>query len=208
MKNLLAQKKDSLINEKTRVLISTSVETDGCHIYNGNWNDWIKTLNNHYQSLDIKKTKKLELNDSKDLDSILNNYNIQLFKMMDYNSEKESRYLLNYTDFNSNVWLRVGGYVENDLNLLFDYFIRNKTNKKDILKKIEKWEASNVMYTELNLKCKFKGYRRGKAIDGCFKSVFYIKMNDVQIGREEKVKRKNINSIFSRIPLYGTFNNF
>ncbi|BDS09822.1 hypothetical protein [Aureispira anguillae] len=204
--SIKAQKSDSLLDERTKMLLFTSIEADGNYGCKITWDDWVKTLENHYEYLKIEHTHSKKFILPKNLDTIGTSYRLQLFKIKSFNSENQSRFLLQYTktSLRNNVWLRVDGYVENDLNLLFDHFIRQGTKKKDLKIILQEWEKSDELYKELDLFCKLKGYLNRKKELSCFKSAFYIGINDATIGASP-LKENELNSPFSRVPLYGFF---
>ena len=100
-----------------------------------------------------------------------------------------SRYLLHYTDFDNDVWLRVGGYVENYLKVFFDYLMKQGISLKQLKGIMKKWEDSDSIYKELDLNCKLKGYFRNNTNSECFYSVFYFiknksNLNEVMISEK------------------------
>jgi hypothetical protein len=109
-----------------------------------------------------------------------------------------------YKDFRSEVWLRVAGYVETDINLLFDYLRNQKVNKKRLKAIIRDWNDSDDLFKDLNFNCLLKGYLRSKTSAECFLSVYYILLNDASIGYDP-LSENELKSVFSRIPLYGRF---
>lgn len=206
--NVLAQRNRTLIDEDTKTLIFSSIKTDGGYVYKKGGTKWEEKLKNDYKKLEIKKTKLLRFSLPSSKDTIKTNYTIQLFQIDDFNSEEQSFFLLKFSNFDNNIWLRVDGYVENDINLLFDYFRTQKQKKQDLSEIIAEWEATDELFRELNLQCKLQGYLKGKSEFPCFKSIFYIRKNDSVIGITGPLKKKELNSKFSRIPLYGWFKDF
>lgn len=195
---------DNTIEEKTRLFIFTSIESDGPRAFNGEtWDNWMKLFENHYKYLNIESTGVLNFVIPFSTDSIADSYSLELFKVLDNNSKNQSRYLFKYKDFNNTVWLRVSGYIENDLNLLFDYLKRKKISKKQLNQIVNEWNSSNKIFEELNLQCLFKGYLNHNTSSECFRSVFYIKKNDASYN--ELLKGIDLNSKFSRAPLYDIF---
>jgi hypothetical protein len=203
--NVTAQSNDLLIDQEEKMLIFTSVKTDGGYVYKKGIDEWNEKLKGNFNKLEIKKSKLLRFCLPESLDTIRTNYSIQLFEIFDFNSEQQSRFLLKFSDLRNYVWLRVDGYVENDINLLFDYFLKQKIKKKDLKTIVKEWEGADKLFKELTLLCKVEGYLKGNSEFPCFKSVFYIKKNDSVIGIEGPLEKKELNSKFSRIPLYGWF---
>lgn len=118
-----AQKIDSFISQEIKMILFSSVETDGAYIYNMEVEKVSSVLSNHYEFLEIKRSNQGEFIKPEAADSISGRYWVRLYKIINHESDRMSRYLLHYTDFDNDVWLRVGGYVENDLKVFFDYLI-------------------------------------------------------------------------------------
>jgi hypothetical protein len=197
------------LDKETKMLVFMSVEFDGSYVSKTTLKDYFNVLGNHFNHFKIEyTTKKVFYNPIFNVsDSIMSEYQLQLFKIPDDNFYKQSRYLIWYKDFHSEVWLRAGGFVENDLNLLFDYLRGQKKKKRMLQSMIEEWTESNSLFQEAKLNCIYKGYVDGNTKSDCFKSVYYIKANAVCIGFNP-LNEKELNSIFSRIPLYGNFFEF
>jgi len=191
------------VDEEIKMFLFTSVESDGYYASTMKFEKRINILKNHFDFMKYENTTKIGFFKPNNQDSIIGAYEIQLFKILDINSEKQSRYLLWYKDFYSEVWLRASGYVENDMNLLFKYLIKEKISKKNIKKMISEWNNSDKMFLELDLNCLFKDYLKGKTITECSKTVFYIKINDS--GTYKRITKNERYSTFSRFPLYGRF---
>ncbi|MAC95425.1 MAG: hypothetical protein CMC96_07975 [Flavobacteriales bacterium] len=189
-------------DEKTKMLLYTSVETDGHYASDLSWErrDFIRE--NHYKYMKIVNTPVFSLKLPNELGFDIQNYQIQLFKLPDDNSYNQARFLLCYKDMASNACLRVGGYVENDINLLFDYFLKNRKKTKVLESLISKWESLDRLFEELDLDCLLKGYDNQSTKLDCFKSVFYINVNESTIGANP-LSKQELNSCFSRIPLNG-----
>lgn len=134
--NYLGLKAQALteLSAEIKMLLFTSVEYDGHAATNGTLKNWIEVRENHYNFLQVEQSPLIVLYKPQMLDSISGKYDLILYKILCQNSENQSRFVLRYKDISSEVWLRVGGYVENDLHLLFnylkDYGIKreNKTN--------------------------------------------------------------------------------
>lgn len=195
------------VEDGIKMLLFSSIESDGGGATKGTLREWIEVAKNHYDYLNYEKTSKIILYKPEKSDSIMGEYQIRMYKIFSENSENQSRYLIWYKDFTSEVWLRSAGYVENDLHLLFKYFRKQKFSKSEVKGMIEEWKAADEMFNELNWDCLFKAYLKGniKYKYDCFKSVFYIRAIDISIGFDP-VTDKELNSTFSRMPLYGGFN--
>lgn len=184
------------------MLLFTSIETDGHYASDLAWEKRNIIRQNHYENLEYVTTPVFKLKFAADLGFDIQNYQIQLFKILDDNSFEQSRYLLYYSDVSSKVYLRVGGYVENDINLLFDYFQLNGKNKRELNRLITEWESLDKLFRELDLECLLNGYYKQSTKPDCFRSVFYINVNESTIGTS-LLSKEHLNSNFSRIPLNG-----
>ena len=193
------QRIDSFISQEIKMILFSSVETDGAYIYNMNFDKMNSVLSNHYEFLEIKMSSQEEFIKPRAADSISGRYLVRLYKIINYDSGRMSRYLLHYIDFNNNVWLRVGGYVENDLKVFFDYLISQGISRKQLKGILERWEESDSIYKELDLACKLNGYFKNSTNSDCFYSVFFITKNKVSLNGN-RVSEK---SCFSRCPLSG-----
>lgn len=202
--NKIISQTKKVLDENTKMLIFTSVERDGNDATKSTMQDWLNEMNNHFEFLKIENTSILTFYKPLLKDSIRSQYKIQLFKIPDRNSQNQSRYLIWYKDFENEVWLRAAGYVENDLHFLFNNLAKQKIRNKKVLILFQDWIKSDTLFTEIDLKCLFKGYMKGKSKSACFRSVYYIKRNDLSIGYQP-LDYKSLNSINSRLPLFGRF---
>ena len=159
---------------------------------------------NHFEYLEVERSSIASLFKPGMTDSISSKYLIRIYKLPNENSENQSRYLMWYKDFSSEVWLRIGGYIENDLHLLFDYLRGQKINKRQLREMIQKWSEVDDIFKEIAWGCLFKGYLTRSTQYDCYRAVFYITLNDTSIGFN-RLNDKELNSTFSRIPLYGRF---
>ncbi len=189
--------------ESTKMLIHTSIESDGnADIEVRSWDNWLVVRRNHFDYLKVVNTSTYYFYKPISLDSITNKYSIQLFKIYADNSEKQSRYLIQYKDFREAVWLRVAGYTENDIHLLFDYLRKQGIRKQKLRLMIQEWQRADELFKEIDLNCLFHGYLRHSTSGNCFKSVYYIGLNDLSIGCNI-LEADEINSVFSKVPLSG-----
>jgi hypothetical protein len=194
---------DHNVNEETRAFIFMSIEIDRPYGYNiVKWEDMLKVLKNHHDFLQIDTSSIFNFILPKSLDSIADGYSLQLYKMVSVNSRKQSRYLLRYDGFEGIIWLRVAGYVENDLKVFFDYLRKKGVKKKDLKKIVEEWEDSDFLFKEIDFKCLLKGYTRNQTSSDCFIAVSYVEVNDLSIGFDP-ISENDIYGVFSRIPLIG-----
>lgn len=195
------------IGEQTKMLIFTSIYSDASTASFITWDKWVSISKNHYDYLKVESTSIHEFFLSSSMDAIKSSYNLQLYKVKDENSRNKSRYLLKYKDFYNHVWLRVGGYSENDLNLLFDYLQKRGVKKKKLKKLLEEWEIRDDMFKEVGLSCLLNGYYKKSTKSECYIAVSYIKLLDTSIGFDP-LDKNNINAKFSRVPLYGYFKKY
>jgi len=137
-------------------------------------------------------------------DSSMNSYNLQLFKIVPNFSDKYALYMLKYEYYLGTyckVWLRASGYVENDMNLLFDFFMKHGVKKKQLFNMIEEWEMKDEMFKELDLKCILNGYLKNNTSKECFNSSNRVFRNILCMNC---VVYDKVYSNFSRIPYSGT----
>lgn len=192
------------IDEDIKMLLYTSVEYDGNRGTKTDFEKWLNIRKNHYDYFNIEMSSIKTFYKPVLSDSIMDKFEIQLYKMEDINSKEQARYLMWYKDFSSEVWVRISGYVENDFHLLLKYFRKPKINKSKLRRMIQEWKSSDEMFKELDWDCLFKGSLKGHSKSECFRSAFYIKMNNASVGFDPLME-KELNSIFSRMPLYGRF---
>lgn len=191
-------------DDNIRALIFMSIELDGPYMFNmTKYSPLMKLYKNHYDNLEYEKTKASIFYLSGSLDTIRSSYKMSLYKITDINSRGQSRYIIHYTDFYCDVWLRVSGYFENDLKLFFDYLVKQRHIKRKKLQSIiNEWEHADLLYRELNLSCLLKGYFKNSTKSDCYISASYVRVLDASIGFDP-IEPNDIHSIFSRVPLYG-----
>ncbi len=195
---------NSDLSEESKVLLFTSVETDGNSAIDITYNEWLDLIENHYEYFDVKFTPIEVFYKSETLDSIGGKYELKLYKILSYNSENQSRYVLWYKDFSNVVWLRVGGYVENDFHLLLNYLKEDKRYKKQIKKMFQEWRSTDSLFAEIDWECLYSGYKKNSTKSDCFRSANYIFLNNTSFGYDP-LREDQLNSIFSRVPLNGYF---
>lgn len=195
---------NNAIDEDVKMLIFTSVINDGHGASLTTFDKWVDLRKNNFNLLEIETTSNKTFYKPNISDSIKGKYEIQVYKVPDNNSQLQSRYLIRYKDFGNQVWLRAAGYVENDMNLLFNYLQQQKIKKSEIKVIIQEWNKSDQLIKELNLEEIFKGYINNNTDSKCFISAYYIRINDCSIGFEP-LKEHELNSVFSRLPVYGHF---
>lgn len=201
----LQGQQDYVLNERLKTFIFTSIETDGNRAFQGGAiKEWIDLVENHYDNIEIISSKEIVFYNPKTIDYIQGKYTIRLFKIEELNSKKQSRYLMHVRNMHNEVWLRVGGYVENDVNHLYNHFRKIKMKKKDLIELNNYLESSESMFLELDLSCMLRGYLKKKTDLDCFDSVYYIESEDQRIGFTV-LNEKEIKSTFSRMPLSGRF---
>lgn len=193
--------------EDIKMLLFTSVQNDGGGASTGNLMDRLEILKNNYELFKVDFSPDLIFHKPDIEDSIRGEYKLKLYKILSYNSEDQHRYLLRFRDFSSEVWLRVGGYVENDIHLLFDYFKEDRIKGKKLRRMLLEWTSSDPMFPELDWECMYKGYRKNSIKSACFRSAYYVFINDSSIGFDT-LRKDQLNGVFSRIPLYGRFRRY
>lgn len=196
-----------VVSEDTKMLLFSSVENDGTGATKGTLDEWMKFAQNRYEYFDIEFSPRAVFYKPSMSDSISGEYELRLYKLLSVNSEHQSRFVIWYKDFSSEVWLRVGGYVENDLHLLFDYLKVDKINKKMLKGMLQNWVLSDPLFGELDWDCLLKGYIKNSTRFHCFKSAYYIFVNDTSVGFDP-LKEDQLNAGFSRMPLYGRFERY
>lgn len=190
------------ISESVKMMLYTSVVEDGTNPYNGKWENWIAFLENNYKNFEYKSSKWYSgyMPSKEGIDYY--KYQIQIFKMPFHNLSSGVRYLLHYKDISIDVWLRVGGYVENDLKIFTEYLKKKSLKNKEIKKLFFEMQSIGFIYNELEWECLLNGCFKENTKDDCFKSVFYEFYNERSIGLNP-LKDRDLNSCFSRVPLYG-----
>lgn len=201
---LKAQNK-TVLSEESKVLLFTSVEYDRDDATKNTYKKWLEVTENHYEYLNVEYSPSFVFYKPKTLDSISGKYELKLYKILCENSENQSRFVLWYKDLSSEVWLRVGGYTENDFHLLVNYLINDNLNRKQLKEMVKEWQMVDPLYRELDWECLLKGVERRNTKSSCFRSAYYLTTNDLCINCNP-LKEDQLNSIFSRMPLYGKFN--
>lgn len=195
------------LSDETKMLLFTSVEYDGNTAIDITLENWFLLKENHYEFLQVEISSEEVLYKPQMSDSISGEYELILYKILSQNSENQSRFVLRYKDMWNEVWLRVGGYVENDLHLLFNYLQGDGITKSKLKEIIRDWETLNSLYTEVDWECLFIGYKKNSTKSECFKSAYFVDVNDFCINCSPLTKDQ-LNSTFSRLPLYGSFNRY
>lgn len=201
-----AQTDSTKTEGKIKIALYSSVITDGGYIDDyATIEDFIAAEKKYFDRFEFVQTNKVTLyKPNGGYDSISTKYQIQLFKIKDDNSKKQHRYLIWYKDFNNTVWLRVSGYVENDLNLLFDYLHKQKVSKKQLKIILREWNNIGGLFEEPDWNCLLDGYLKNKTTSECFLSVYYIRENDLSIGFDP-LSEKELYSRFAKSLLGGYF---
>lgn len=196
-----------VLSEEFKMLLFTSIENDGKRGSKTTFDKWLKVRKNHYEYLDVEYSPIGVFYKPKMQDSISGKYELKLYKLLSENSENQSRFLLWYKDFSSEVWLRVGGYTENDLHLLVNYFRGDNINKKRLKGMSEEWQTLDRLFGELDWECLLKGVEKRSTKSVCFRSAYYVFINDACINCS-LLKEDQLNSAFSRMPMYGDFKRY
>jgi len=203
---LKAQDKVELSAE-TKMLLFTSVECDGNTATITTFEKWLQVRENHYDYLRVQHSPISVLYKPSMSDSIAGKYKLKLYKISSQNSESQSRFVLWYKDISSEVWLRVGGYVENDLHLLFNYLKEDEIKKQQLKEMLRNWATLNSLFSEVDWACLLNGFRENDTKSECYRSAYYVFINDLCINCK-RLKKDQLNSIFSRLPLYGRLNQY
>lgn len=193
------------IPDEIKVLLFSSIEYDGNKGTKKSFNEWLELTKNHFEYLDFEYSTIMDFYKPVGTDSIMGKYEIQVYKMPSENSEKQARYLMWYKDFSSEVWLRVGGYIENDVHLLFQHLKDEKITRRKLKKMLNEWESTDSILAELDWFCLLKGYKKNSTKADCFMSSYYLDVNDLCFGCSP-LSKNQLNSTFSRLPFYGHFN--
>lgn len=189
--------------ESTRILLFQSIITDEATGYTGiKWNDWVDYLQKDYKQLLISTTPEYQLYLPCALDSIKDFYSIKLYKFKIIGRLDSSRMMLHYKDADSDVWLRLKGYTENDFKCLVDYLKSKKLQKKEIKCMLDEWGLLHNLYKELDLECQLKAVSSRDPHFSCFLSIYYKTINDLSIGFKPIEEEY---ASFSRIPFVGYF---
>lgn len=206
--NLLLPAQDqSSLSEEVNLLLYTSKLYD-CHGgVKSTYDRWSYILERNFNYLSVRYSAIDSLYKPNMLDSISGRYEIKLYRILSHNSEDQMRYLLWFKDFSSEVWLRVGGYVENDIHLLFDYLKEDRIRSRQLREMFEQWQTSESLFCEVDWTCLISGYKKNKTNSSCFLSVEYILANDFCINCT-LLEEDELYSIFSRLPLYGSFRRY
>lgn len=192
------------LSEEDKMLLFTSVEYDGNTATNTTFKKWVQVIENHYRYLKVEHSPVILLHKPNMLGSINGKYELKLYKILSQNSESQSRFVLWYKDISSEVWLRVGGYVVNDLHLLFNYLRDDNVTKRQLKEVMQSWQTQNSLFAEVDWECLLRGYKKNNAKSECFRSAHYVLSNDLCINCKP-LNDEQLNSDFSRLPLYGGF---
>lgn len=200
------QTNNVLFDETAKVLIYSSIQSDGNNTAKETFQEWISYRQNDFLELQIKESSVYSFYRPLMLDSISGQYSMQIYEVPSNNLEKQSRYILKYKDFCGELWLRLGGYVENDVNLLFDYLKKIGLKNRHIKQMLKEWTIQEGVFSNIDWVCLFEGYLKNDLTRECFISIFYIEANANSINFNP-VSEKKLYSIFARMPLYGYFRN-
>ncbi len=175
---------NSDLSEESKVLLFTSVETDGNSAIDLTYKKWLDLIENHYEYFNVKFTPIEVFYKSENLYTKGEKYELKLYKILCINSENQSRYVLWYKDISSEVWLRVGGYVENDFHLLLNYLKEDKIYKKKLKSMFQEWRSTDSLFAEIDWECLYSGYKKNSTKSDCFRSAYYIHINDACINSD------------------------
>lgn len=197
---------DSILKEEIKVFVFMSIEMDGSYKYNiEKWDGLLPVLKNHYDNLQVEVSDVYSFVLPNSRDTIGDGYTLQLFKIACDNSRNQSRYLLRYDGFEGVLWLRVAGYVENDMKVFFDYMITKGARRRDLNRIVEAWENAASLFKEIDFKCLLNGYKKNRTSSDCFVAVSYVDRIDSSVGFDP-IRKNDVYAVFSRIPLYdGVF---
>ena len=205
--SFLFGQKQATIPEEIKTLLFSSVESDGNNPHELKIEDWLRIARNHYEFLEIEVSPEATLYKPGVRDTGRNWYKVRLYKVICENSENQSRYVLFFQDFSSKVMLRVAGYVENDIHLLLEYLSYDGVTFRMWYKIISDWNSSDPLFNEIDWGCILEGAKRRKANSDCFISAYYVLRNDLCVNCE-LLKKNQMNSNFSKLPLWGRFERF
>lgn len=189
--------------ESTKILLFQSVITDKATGYTDiEWTDWVDYSKKDYKQLLISTTPEYRLYLPCTLDSIKDYYSVRLYKLKISGRLNSSRMMLHYKDADSDVWLRLKGYTENDFKCLVDYLESKRLRKKKIKCMLDEWGQLHNLYKELDLECQLKAITSKNPRFPCFLSIYYQTINDLSIGFKPIEEEY---ASFSRIPFVGYF---
>ncbi|MCR4828523.1 MAG: hypothetical protein K5864_03570 [Bacteroidales bacterium] len=109
-------------------------------------------------------------------DTLYNTYKIQLYKV-NLNKRSRPHYFLRlypsssyYIRLREEVWIRVSGYRESDIKILFDYLREQGVSKAHLKKMVKQWSESHELFHEIDWDCIMKGYIKNDTHCDCYNS--------------------------------------
>lgn len=140
---------------------------------------YVSQFDNYYSNFEkfrYFKSKKLRLQVSpySRVESNFDVYYVQLFKF--YGGPDKPYYVLTidncrglHFELKDDVWVRLTGYTESDIKLLFDYMINDqRLTMDDIRYMIDCWRKGDEMFAELDWDCLIDGYLKNDTRQDCY----------------------------------------
>ena len=166
---------DSLTIKK---MLYHSMVCDSRCIYPDNYVIQFNGYYSNFERFTYLTSKKLYLHTKpySPSESDLDVYSVQLYKF--YTDSQEPYFVLKfdrcrslYFELAEDVWLRLTGFSESYVKLLFDYLTKDcKLKMNDIKYMINTWKHGDDMFDEINWDCLIDGYLKNDTNRECFLS--------------------------------------
>lgn len=143
-------------------------------------------------------------------ESNLDVYSVQLYKF--YTDSQEPYFVMKfdrcrslYFELAEDVWLRLTGFFESDVKLMFDYLTKDRKLKmNDIRYMINSWRHGDDMFNEVNWDCLIDGYLKNDTNRECFLSWTKIRAEASIQSPSKNNRTQNLYASFStNYPLCG-----
>lgn len=76
--------------------------------------------------------------------------------------------------FDSDLWIRISGYRENDIKVFLEGLQKQGINIEKIKKMIDSWKSGDSMFSEIDWDCLLEGYQTNNTQSDCFISEFFL----------------------------------
>lgn len=177
--------------------------------------NYVIQFDNYYSDFEkfrYFKSEKLELHISpySRRESRADVYSIQLFKY--YGQPDEPYFVLKiercqniYFHLDEDVWIRVSGFSESDIKLLFDFWGKDqKLTIEDIRNMVDSWQQGDGMFNEVDWDCLIDGYLTNNIKRKCYLSWSKVNLEASVYGTDICPSILDLHSSFSEShPLCG-----
>lgn len=206
--HLTAQNKEK---ELTKRILYLSYITDevslNTYTFDYIFNKMVANADSFYNDFQYESTEPLHLHFTNREEIYTDKYTVQLFKI---HQLFQSYYILSFNSssslrnsFSGTLWIRVAGYIENDLKVFLDSLREKGMSMEEIRSMIELWCQKDSLFDELDWNCLVDGYEQNNTNADCYISSVLIRHDAACVNCKYEVYEDDIHSRFSRIILLG-----